>query len=197
MRCGYVLALVWGIARDWGHTGSYRLCLRPIRHSLDATCLCANVCYSIFAQLVVLFLRFELRLHGSSTLCAVCCNRTVIAQASRRLVRDSRLGDCLKFLDELQLLAPTSNFQNLLERSLHGSILVWFYLLDGSQNVSSSRGLPRRAETGWTMLVFDPAVQSVMQNVLWTYDMLYIHETFLMAMSLLRYQQDILLAGYP
>ena len=89
------------------------------------------------------------------------------------------------------------SLKNLLERSLHGSILVWFYLLDGSQNVSSSRGLSRRAETGWTMLVFDPAVQSVMQNVLWTYDMLYIHETFLMAMSLLRYQQDILLAGYP
>ena len=162
------MALVWTIALDWGHTGSYRLCLRSIKHSLDATCLCANVCYSIFAQLVVLFLRFELRLHGSSTLCAVCCNRTVIAQASRRLVRDSQLGVFFKLLDEMQPLAPTSNFQNLLERSLHGSILVWFYLLDGSQHVSSSRGLSRRAEKGWTMLAFDPTVQSVMQNVLWT-----------------------------
>ena len=120
MRCGYVLALVWAIARAWGHAGSYRLCLRPIKHSLDATCLCANVCYSIFAQLVVLFLRFELRLHESSTLCAVCCNRTVIAQASRRLVRDSRLGDCLKLLDEMQLLAPDVQFSKFA-----GTIPTW------------------------------------------------------------------------
>ena len=117
---GYVFVLIWVIARGCGHAGSYRLRLRSIHRSLDAKWFRTHVGCSVFVKPFLLFLRVELRLRESYSLCAICCNSPVVAQASRLLVRDYRLVCFSSFLDHMRPLRPTSNFQ-----SFGGTIPTW------------------------------------------------------------------------